>query len=123
MNELKLLDRLSVMNEAITNFGVIGTDAKIDSQVLIQLLIQKGIITELEVLAMREKVKRNTSYGGLYDASIEMSLELAEQRKTTDALKRLGKYGKDALTQEELDRVSNSLNEIINGGNQYNEEE
>ena len=123
MSDIQTLERLHAMNEAITNFGVIGIDAKIDSQVLIQLLIQKGIITESEVLAMREKVKRNTSYGGLYDASTGMSLELAEQRKTVDALKRMLREGKDALTQEELDRVSNSLNEIINGGNQYDEEE
>ena len=123
MSDIQTLERLHAMNEAITNFGVIGIDAKIDSQVLIQLLIQKGIITESEVLAMREKVKSNTLYGGLYDVSVGMSLELAEKRKTTDALKRLVKGGKDALTQEELDQLGNSLNELINGGNQYNEEE
>jgi hypothetical protein len=122
-NRLETLERISTINETLSHVGFTAFDAKIDSQVLIQLLIKKGIITGQEVKEMREVVKKNTAYGGAYDTFAKLIVDLDDKRKTVDALKRLDKYGKDALTQEELDRVSDSLNKIINGGNQYNEEE
>lgn len=121
MNDLQTLEKLSTMDEAITNYGFTAVDAKIDTQVLIQLLIKKGIITKQEVITMREVVKKNTAYGDIYDASSELIVYLAEKRKTADALKRLVKGGKDALTQEELDQLGSTLNEIINGDNHETE--
>ena len=72
MNEIKLLDRLSTINETLSHVGFTAFDAKIDSQVLIQLLIKKGIITEQEVKEMREVVKKNTPYGGACDTFAEL---------------------------------------------------
>jgi hypothetical protein len=114
-NRIETLESLSKMNETLSHVGFTAFDAKIDSQVLIQLLIKKGIVTEQEVKDMREVVKMNTPYGEVHDVFAELIVTLEDKRKTVDALKRLGKYGKDALTQEELDHISDSLNEIING--------
>ena len=50
-------------------------DVKAETQLILQLLVQKGIVTRDEVQAMREKVKNIPSYRPLYEY-----LETAEQK-------------------------------------------
>lgn len=41
-------------------------DVKVETQVILQLLVQKGIVTREEVSAMRETVKNSPQYKHLY---------------------------------------------------------
>lgn len=41
-------------------------DVKVETQVILQLLVQKGIVTREEVSAMRETVKNSPQYKPLY---------------------------------------------------------
>lgn len=50
-------------------------DVKVETQLILQLLVSKGIVTREEVSAMREKVKNSPSYKPLYDY-----FESAEQK-------------------------------------------
>lgn len=50
-------------------------DVKVETQLILQLLVSKGIVTREEVSVMREKVKNSPSYKPLYDY-----LEQAEQK-------------------------------------------
>lgn len=42
-------------------------DVKVETQVVLQLLVEKGIVSREEVQNMREKVKRQPQYSALYD--------------------------------------------------------
>lgn len=50
-------------------------DAKVETQLILQFLVQKEIVMRDEVQAMREKVKNSPSYRPLYEY-----LETAEQK-------------------------------------------
>lgn len=50
-------------------------DIKVETQLILQLLVQKGIITREEVSEMRNKVKNSPNYKPLYDY-----FEQAEQK-------------------------------------------
>lgn len=50
-------------------------DVKVETQLILQLLVQKEIVMRDEVQAMREKVKNSPSYRPLYEY-----LETAEQK-------------------------------------------
>lgn len=50
-------------------------DVKVETQLILQLLVSKGIVTREEVSAMREKVKSSPIYKPLYEY-----LEQAEQK-------------------------------------------
>ena len=50
-------------------------DTKVETQLILQLLVQKGIITREEVSEMRNKVKNSPNYKPLYDY-----FEQAEQK-------------------------------------------
>lgn len=50
-------------------------DVKVETQLILQLLVSKGIVTREEVSAMREKVKNSPGYKPLYDY-----FESAEQK-------------------------------------------
>lgn len=50
-------------------------DAKVETQLILQLLVSKGIVTREEVSSMREKVKNSTNYKPLYEY-----FEMAEQK-------------------------------------------
>ena len=42
-------------------------DVKVETQLILQLLVSKGIVTREEVSEMREKVKNSTNYKPLYE--------------------------------------------------------
>lgn len=42
-------------------------DVKVETQLILQLLVQKGIVTREEVAEMRNKVKNSPNYKPLYD--------------------------------------------------------
>ena len=42
-------------------------DVKVETQLILQLLVQKGIVTREEVSEMRNKVKNSPNYKPLYD--------------------------------------------------------
>ena len=42
-------------------------DVKVETQLILQLLVQKGIVTREEVSEMRNKVKSSPNYKPLYD--------------------------------------------------------
>ena len=42
-------------------------DVKVETQLILQLLVSKGIITREEVSAMREKVKNSSNYKASYE--------------------------------------------------------
>lgn len=42
-------------------------DVKVETQVILQLLVQKGIVTREEVSEMRKKVKNSSMYKPVYD--------------------------------------------------------
>lgn len=42
-------------------------DVKVETQLILQLLVSKGIVTREEVSAMREKVKNSPNYKPLYE--------------------------------------------------------
>jgi len=50
-------------------------DVKVETQLILQLLVSKGIATREEVSSMREKVKNSTNYKPLYEY-----FEMAEQK-------------------------------------------
>ena len=50
-------------------------DVKVETQLILQLLVQKGIVTREEVSDMRNKVKNSPNYKPLYDY-----FEQAEQK-------------------------------------------
>ena len=50
-------------------------DVKVETQLILQLLVSKGIVTREEVSSMREKVKNSTNYKPLYEY-----FEMAEQK-------------------------------------------
>lgn len=50
-------------------------DVKVETQLILQLMVQKGIVTREEVSSMREKVKNSPSYKPLYEY-----FEKAEQK-------------------------------------------
>lgn len=50
-------------------------DVKVETQLILQLLVSKGIVTREEVSAMREKVKNSQNYKPLYEY-----FERAEQK-------------------------------------------
>lgn len=50
-------------------------DVKVETQLILQLLVQKGVITREEVSDMRNKVKNSPNYKPLYDY-----FEQAEQK-------------------------------------------
>lgn len=50
-------------------------DVKVETQLVLQLLVQKGIVTREEVAEMRNKVKNSPKYKPLYDY-----FEQAEQK-------------------------------------------
>ena len=50
-------------------------DVKAETQLILQLLVSKGIVTREEVSSMREKVKNSTNYKPLYEY-----FEMAEQK-------------------------------------------
>ena len=50
-------------------------DVKVETQLILQLLVQKGIVSREEVSEMRNKVKNSPNYKPLYDY-----FELAEQK-------------------------------------------
>nr|WP_296488579.1 hypothetical protein [uncultured Acetatifactor sp.] len=50
-------------------------DVKVETQLILQLLVSKGIATREEVSSMREKVKNSPNYKPLYEY-----FEMAEQK-------------------------------------------
>lgn len=106
---------LSAMNEAITRYGLIAIEAKIDTQVILQLLTQKGIVTREEVETMRNIVMDKTEYGELYKLTVKIADQLNDANEIKKLMNRMYTKGADSLTQEELDKVSKALNEVING--------
>ena len=50
-------------------------DVKVETQLILQLLVSKGIVTREEVSSMREKVKNSPNYKPLYEY-----FEMAEQK-------------------------------------------
>ena len=52
-------------------------DLKVETQVLLQLLVSKGIVTREEVQSMRETVKRQPQYKAVYDY-LDQSKKTAE---------------------------------------------
>lgn len=42
-------------------------DVKVETQVVLQLLVEKGIVTREEVSIMRDKVKNSSNYKALYE--------------------------------------------------------
>lgn len=65
------------MDEALNeiNEKKLLLDVKVETQLILQLLVSKGIVTREEVSAMREKVKNSPGYKPLYEY-----LESAEQK-------------------------------------------
>lgn len=55
-------------------------DLKVESQVILQILVAKGIITREEVQSMREKVKSQPQYRASYEL-LEKSANMAEYYK------------------------------------------
>ena len=106
---------LSAMNEAISRYGLIAIDAKIDTQVILQLLVQKGIVTREEVTTMRNIVMNKTDYGEIYTLTAKIADDLNDANEVKKLMIRMYTEGADSLTQEELDRVSKALNNAING--------
>lgn len=66
-------DMDSALNEI--NEKKLLLDVKVETQLILQLLVSKGIATREEVSAMREKVKNSPNYKPLYDY-----FEQAEQK-------------------------------------------
>ena len=54
-------------------------DVKVETQLILQLLVQKGIVSREEVSEMRNKVKNSPNYKPLYDY-----FEQAEQKANYD---------------------------------------
>ena len=65
------------MNEALDEIKEkkLILDTKVETQLILQLLVSKGIVTREEVSAMREKVKNSQKYKTSYEY-----LENAEQK-------------------------------------------
>lgn len=55
-------------------------DVKVETQVILQLLVQKGIVTREEVSTMRETVKNSPQYKPLYQY-LEGAVDKAEYYK------------------------------------------
>lgn len=66
-------DMDSALNEI--NEKKLLLDVKVETQLILQLLVSKGITTREEVSAMREKVKKSPNYKPLYEY-----FEQAEQK-------------------------------------------
>lgn len=75
-------------------------DAKVETQLILQLLVQKEIVTRGEVQSMREKVKNSPSYKPLYEY-----FEKAEQKAN---------YYKSNPEQHLRDILSAKMNGTIN---------
>lgn len=77
--EWKMLSRNANydMNEALDEIKEkkLILDTKVETQLILQLLVSKGIVTREEVSAMREKVKNSQKYKTSYEY-----LENAEQK-------------------------------------------
>ena len=74
-------------------------DVKVETQLILQLMVQKGIVTREEVSSMREKVKNSPSYKPLYEY-----FEKAEQK---------AKYYKDNPEQHLKDILEAKMNGTI----------
>lgn len=90
-------DMDTALNEI--NDKVLLLDIKVETQLILQLLVQKGIVTRDEVQAMREKVKNSPSYKPLYEY-----LEMAEQKAN---------YYKDNPEQHLRDALAAKMNGTI----------
>ena len=90
-----------------------AVNALIETQTILQLLVQKGIVTPEEVASMRNVVKRQPKYNQMLQELDNEKNKLEEHVKFEELFtKSLQPGGKESLTQEEKDYLLREVDKM-----------
>lgn len=94
----------------------VAVKALIETQVILQLMVSKGIVASSEVAATREIVRRQPKYKMMLQALEEATNRNDESKKFEDLMRRqLQPNGREQLSQEEKDYLLKKLDNIARG--------
>lgn len=94
----------------------IAVRALIETQVILQLMVNKGIVTSSEVATTREIVRRQPKYKMMLQALEDATNRNDESKKFEELMKKqLQPNGREQLSQEERDYLLKKLDDITRG--------
>lgn len=101
----------NILERTIIEIADVAVNAITETQVILQLLVKKNIVTTEEVVSMRDVVRNRPKYKRLFDL-VETGYSNLNESETFDSLMKKLLTDRDSMTDEEMEQLDKMLSKV-----------